>query len=123
MNCARLTMTLVCLGAMSAAAPSHAGNGDELTLMTRFRNRVVYSDPQRMNFDCQMSWQPLRSAMHPNMLPPGMRRPIPLPRTIPSLLPRLPRRWNDTRDWTGCNGMCYNDGRWLFPDRWNNPGH
>ncbi len=111
----------VCLSWCAASEVARAG--DEWLNMTRFTQRVHYSDPCRRCFDCQMGWQPYRSVMHPNMLPPGMLRPPPIIRSIPSLLPRMPWQWKDTSDWTGCNGQCYDDGRRWFKDEWNHPGH
>jgi len=40
--------------------------------------------------DCMMPWQPIRSVMHYNVLPPGMHRPPPLWRPNPWLSPRTP---------------------------------
>jgi hypothetical protein len=40
--------------------------------------------------DCQMSWQPVRSVLHPNVLPPGMWRPAPLHIPRPWVIPPTP---------------------------------
>lgn len=40
--------------------------------------------------DCLQPWQPIRSVMHPNVLPEGMWRPLPLRRPTPTLAPPTP---------------------------------
>jgi hypothetical protein len=40
--------------------------------------------------DCSMAWQPIRSVMHPNVLPEGMWRPLPLRRSTPVVAPPTP---------------------------------
>ena len=92
--------------------PAHAGNGDEITALARYHcTSCRYGDPRRCApqpchacRDCQMSWQPIRSIMHPNMMPAGMLRPCPpLNRKIQNLIPKMPAKWlNACTQWTGC---------------------
>ena len=95
-----------------------AGNGDELVNVGRHHCPCKYGDPRRCHCrephhpcrDCQMSWQPIRSQMHPNLMPAGMLRPWPpLNRKIMNLIPKTPARWlRPGYPWSGCkDGHCY----------------
>ena len=106
-------LALLLIGAM--AVPARAGNLDEITNMTRHTcTSCRYGDPRRCSGNephhpcrhCQMSWQPIRSMLHPNMLPAGMIRPKPpLNRMIQNLIPKMPARWLDpNHPWSGCRG-------------------
>lgn len=103
-----------------SAAPAHAGNGDEAAALARYHSTSCrYGDPRRCApqpchpcRDCQMSWQPIRSIMHPNMMPAGMIRPFPpLNRKLQNLLPKVPVKWlRENAPWCGCR-----DARCLAP--------
>lgn len=103
-----------------AGRRAEAGNGDELTNVARHHHVCRYGDPRACSCntphhgcrDCQMSWQPIRSRMHPNMLPAGMLRPWPpINRMIHKLIPSTPQRWlQPGYPWTGCkDGNCFDD--------------
>jgi hypothetical protein len=78
-------VTLVLMG----TAGAEAGNWSVLTRY--FHEGPTYGcHPHLGAQDCMMPWQPIRSSMHYNVLPPGMLRPPPLYRPTPSLAPPTP---------------------------------
>ncbi|MCA9177805.1 MAG: hypothetical protein KDB14_25235 [Planctomycetales bacterium] len=111
---ARLALALLA-AALVVQAPSLAcaGNGDEAAMMARFHTtNCRYGDPRKCAeqprcpcASCQMSWQPIRSMLHPNMLPAGLIRPKPpLNRKIQNLIPKMPAKWlSNCTPWSGCN--------------------
>ena len=113
-----LLLAFVALTIFALPPTATAGNGDELTQMSRHLcTSCKYGDPRKCACkkphnpcqDCQMSWQPIRSIMHPNMLPAGMIRPKPpLNRMIQNLIPKMPTKWLDKcQPWSGCkDGNC-----------------
>jgi|GEM_PF-3524510 len=73
----------------SATVTAFAGNWSVIT--RHFEPPPTYGcHPRRPCPDCQMPWQPVRSVLHYNVLPPGMLRPWPLSIPAPSLAPRTP---------------------------------
>ena len=81
------------LGAMlmvlASTVGAEAGNWSVLT--RHFHEGPTYGcHPHAGQQDCMMGWQPIRSSMHYNVLPPGMLRPPPLYRPTPWLAPPTP---------------------------------
>jgi hypothetical protein len=70
-------------------SPARAGNWSVITRY--FQPGPTYGYNKHFGYqDCMMPWQPVRSVMHYNVLPPGMLRPPPLPIPSPWLAPRTP---------------------------------
>lgn len=66
-----------------------AGNWTVLTRYFQTPPSKTYH-PQAYCPDCHMTWHPVRSVMHPNVLPPGMKRPEPLRIPRPGIMPPPP---------------------------------
>ena len=83
----RITAVLVCVLGLTTLA--QAGNP---TIITRYlQTGPTYGPHHHRGYqDCLMPWQPIRSVMHYNVLPPGMLRPHPLWRPNPWAAPRTP---------------------------------
>ncbi len=85
------TLYALALGIVLGVAGGPAEAANPSVLNRHFQSGPTYGYHPRYGCqDCQAPWQPIRSVMHDNVLPPGMHRPWPLRIPAPSLAPRTP---------------------------------
>ncbi|GIW96567.1 MAG: hypothetical protein KatS3mg110_4608 [Pirellulaceae bacterium] len=84
-----LVLLLGALMVLGSHGPAHAENWSVLSRYWHPTNPYGSTGEPGCP-DCAMPWQPIRSVMHPNVLPPGMRRPWPLRRPQVTLAPATP---------------------------------
>ena len=103
-------MLVLAFTVAGTAQESRASNWDVFTRWLETSPPSYGHHKTRGCQDCLTSWQPIQSAMHYNVLPPGMYRPVPMRRPNPSLSPRTPSfQGADTQNWRGCRNGCSTD--------------
>ena len=83
-------MTFICLVLVAGFTADSFGGG--FAALGRYLRKGSYESHRRENCgytNCQQPWQPIKSRMHCNVLPEGMRH-VPLARPWPGISPQTP---------------------------------
>jgi len=95
---AKRPVQLLSVGLIVAfAAQSYAGGFEALSRYLRKGSYELHRREHCGYTNCQMPWQPIKSRMHPNVLPPGMHN-VPLSRKWPGIAPQTPVWWRKAAD-------------------------